>query len=141
MHTNPADHLFHAITLPRITADEPNLPEKRENVDRALLVVQRSVEIDLDMGAHKRIGQMSDLPADPIWIKQFFTLLRRNYHYHINSNSHYCSFDRLCLSADWKWSVQCFFLCNQSRYLRCIDGYQFFSDRTNFGNLLYDELF
>lgn len=86
MYTNPADHRLDVIPPPRITANEPISPEKQENVDRNILAVQHPVEIDLNMDSHKRIGQMSNLPPGPIWIKQFFILLRRNFQEQIRSS-------------------------------------------------------
>lgn len=86
MYTNPADHLLDVITPPKAVADPTVISEKQENVDRALLAVQTPVEIDLKMGAHKRIGQMMDLPKNPVWIKQFSILLRRNFQEQIRSS-------------------------------------------------------
>jgi ATP-binding cassette subfamily G (WHITE) protein 2 len=38
------------------------------------------------MGAHKRLGQMADLPKNPIWLNQFFVLLRRNFQEQIRTS-------------------------------------------------------
>ena len=86
MYTNPADHLLDVITPPKFANDESVPAEKQENVDRAILAVQTPMQIDLNMGAHKRIGQMSDLPKNPMWITQFFILLRRNFQEQIRSS-------------------------------------------------------
>ena len=78
LYTNPADHLLDVITPPRISADQVASTEKQANADRLILAAQTPVHYDLNLGAQKRIAQMTDLPKNPIWLKQFFILLRRN---------------------------------------------------------------
>ena len=60
--------------------------EKQASVDKAILAVQSPIDIDLNMGAHKRIAQTIDLPKNPMWITQFFILLRRNFQEQIRSS-------------------------------------------------------
>jgi hypothetical protein len=50
------------------------------------LAVQSPVKIDLNMGAQKRIGLMTDLPKNPFWWTQFLVLLRRNFQEQIRSS-------------------------------------------------------
>ncbi len=48
-------------------------------IDASILAVQKPVEIDLNLGANKRLNQMIDLPENPLWLKQIWILLRRNF--------------------------------------------------------------
>ena len=79
MYTNPADHLLDVITPPRISKDEAASVEKQANADKLILAAQTPVQYDLNLGAQKRIAQMTDLPKNPIWLIQFIILLRRNF--------------------------------------------------------------
>ncbi|CAF4219034.1 unnamed protein product, partial [Rotaria sp. Silwood2] len=86
LYSNPADHLLDVITPARTIDDQSASSEKQTDVDKLILAVQAPVEIDLNMGAHKRIAQMADLPKNPLWITQFFILLRRNFQEQIRSS-------------------------------------------------------
>ncbi|CAF4738286.1 unnamed protein product [Rotaria sp. Silwood1] len=79
LYTNPADHLLDVITPARTMNDQSVSTEKQADADKLILAIQAPVEIDLNMGAHKRIAQMADVPKNPLWITQFFILLRRNF--------------------------------------------------------------
>lgn len=82
MYTNPADHLLDVIIPPKTNQgndDEPTLtPEQQAAADEALIKAQPPIEIDLNMGVNKRIGQMANLPRNPPWHKQVYILFRRN---------------------------------------------------------------
>ena len=86
MYTNPADHLLDVITPPKKTEGQSASSKEQSAVDASLLAVQPSVEINLNMGAHKRIGQMANLPKNPLWVTQFFILLRRNFQEQLRSS-------------------------------------------------------
>ncbi|CAF3756084.1 unnamed protein product [Rotaria sordida] len=79
LYTNPADHLLDVITPMKTIDDQSGSFEKQANADKLILAIQAPIEIDLNMGAHKRIAQMANLPKNPLWITQFFILLRRNF--------------------------------------------------------------
>ncbi|CAF3785379.1 unnamed protein product [Rotaria socialis] len=82
LFTNPADHLLDVITPPKPNqenSDEvPLTIEQQKSVDQALIKAQPPIEIDLNMGVHKRVGQMANLPRNPPWHKQIRILFRRN---------------------------------------------------------------
>jgi ATP-binding cassette subfamily G (WHITE) protein 2 len=48
-------------------------------IDASILAVQKPVEIDLNLGANKRVNEMIDFPENPLWLKQIWILLRRNF--------------------------------------------------------------
>jgi ABC-2 type transporter len=52
--------------------------EEQAIVDKAILQCQPTLNIDLNMGVHKRLDQMANLPLNPIWHKQVRILFRRN---------------------------------------------------------------
>ncbi|CAF1334690.1 unnamed protein product, partial [Rotaria sordida] len=79
LYTNPADHLLDVITPMKTIDDQSGSSERQANADKLILAIQAPIEIDLNMGTHKRIAQMADLPKNPLWITQFFILLRRNF--------------------------------------------------------------
>jgi len=79
LYTNPADHLLDVITPSKDDDDIKSFVKSQEAIDASILSVQTPIQVDLNMGAHKRIVQMTDLPKNPIWFKQFFILLRRNF--------------------------------------------------------------
>ncbi|CAF3828868.1 unnamed protein product [Adineta steineri] len=81
-HTNPADHILDVITPPHTdpilgTADISL--ERQAAIDEAILSHQPPIEIDLDMGVNKRIGQMHNIPPRPTWLTQVKILLRRTF--------------------------------------------------------------
>ncbi|CAF0780892.1 unnamed protein product [Adineta steineri] len=81
-HTNPADHILDVITPPHTdpilgTADISL--ERQAAIDEAILSHQPPIEIDLDMGVNKRIGQMQNIPPRPTWLTQVRVLLRRTF--------------------------------------------------------------
>lgn len=81
LFTNPADHILDVITPPKPsgTSDEPALtPEQQAANDQALIRAQPPIDIDLSMGIDKRRAQMTNLPKNPLWHKQVFTLFRRS---------------------------------------------------------------
>jgi hypothetical protein len=86
LYTNPADHLLDVITPSKITEDTTASLEEQAAVDASILAVQTPIQIDLNMGAHKRIIQMANLPQNPIWLKQTVILLRRNFQEQIHSS-------------------------------------------------------
>lgn len=86
LYTNPADHLLDVITPPRLSDDHVVSAEKQANADKLILAAQTPITYDLNLGAQKRIAQMTDLPKNPIWLKQFFILLRRNLHEQMRSS-------------------------------------------------------
>jgi ATP-binding cassette subfamily G (WHITE) protein 2 len=53
--------------------------KEQSMIDASILAVQKPVEIDLNLGANKRLNQMIDLPENPLWLKQIWILLRRNF--------------------------------------------------------------
>jgi ATP-binding cassette subfamily G (WHITE) protein 2 len=54
--------------------------------DQAILAAQTPITIDLNMGVHKRLAQMSNLPKNPIWHKQVRILLRRTFQEHLRTS-------------------------------------------------------
>ncbi len=91
MYTNPADHLLDVITPPKrnLTGEysEGAISLQQQSLnDQAILAAQTPITIDLNMGVHKRLAQMSDLPKNPIWHKQVRILLRRNFQEHLRNS-------------------------------------------------------
>ncbi|CAF1042088.1 unnamed protein product [Adineta ricciae] len=82
LFTNPADHLLDVITPPKSGAnnsDEPQLTlEQQAAVDEAIVKAQPPIDIDLNLGVNKRVGQMTNIPPNPTWHKQIRVLVRRN---------------------------------------------------------------
>ncbi|CAF3369437.1 unnamed protein product [Rotaria sp. Silwood1] len=82
LFTNPADHLLDVITPPKPNQTDPDQPvlslEQQTAVDEALIKAQPPINIDLNMGGNKRLGQMTNLPHNPTWHKQVRILVRRN---------------------------------------------------------------
>jgi len=91
LYTNPADHLLDVITPPKrnltgeYTEGAISLEQQSLN-DQAILAAQTPITIDLNMGVHKRLAQMSNLPKNPIWHKQVRILLRRNFQEHLRTS-------------------------------------------------------
>ncbi len=91
MYTNPADHLLDVITPPKrnLTGEYSegviSLEQQSLN-DQAILAAQTPITIDLNMGVHKRLAQMSNLPKNPIWHKQVRILLRRTFQEHLRTS-------------------------------------------------------
>ncbi|CAF1467821.1 unnamed protein product [Adineta steineri] len=84
LYTNPADHLLDVITPPKInlSGEESEVVlslEEQAAIDSAIIAAQEPIEIDLNLGANKRLAQMADLPKNPVWHKQVRILLRRNF--------------------------------------------------------------
>ncbi len=52
--------------------------EQQAANDAAIIQAQPPLDIDLNMGVNKRLGQMSNLPCNPTWHKQVRILFRRN---------------------------------------------------------------
>ncbi len=77
MYTNPADHLLDVVTPPKIGTGNITF-EQEAATDKAILQCQSPVNIDLNMGGDKRLGQMANLPLNPTWIKQIQILFCRN---------------------------------------------------------------
>jgi ATP-binding cassette subfamily G (WHITE) protein 2 len=91
LYTNPADHLLDVITPPKrnLTGEysEGAISLQQQSLnDQAILAAQTPITIDLNMGVHKRLAQMSDLPKNPIWHKQVRILLRRNFQEHLRNS-------------------------------------------------------
>ena len=84
MYTNPADHLLDVITPSKRSSTSEN--DKQLATDRAILAAQPPITVDLSMGAHKRLGQMNNLPRNPTWIKKVNILLRRNFQEHLRES-------------------------------------------------------
>lgn len=82
MYTNPADHLLDAITPPKGGSGkdgEPVLtPEQQAATDQAIIAAQPSIDVDLDMGADKRLVLIDSPLLNPPWHKQVRILMRRN---------------------------------------------------------------
>jgi heme A synthase len=59
--------------------DEPPISlEQQAAIDEAIIKAQPPLDIDLNMGVNKRLGQMDNLPLNPPWHKQVRILIRRN---------------------------------------------------------------
>ncbi|UJR22373.1 hypothetical protein I4U23_025435 [Adineta vaga] len=91
VYTNPADHLLDVITPskydPNSACDEGFVSLEQQAInDQAIISAQPPIAIDLNMGADKRIAQMSNLPKNPIWHKQVRILLRRNFQEHLRTS-------------------------------------------------------
>lgn len=82
MYTNPADHLLDAITPPKSgpakDGEQILTPEQQAAIDQAIIAAQPSIDVDLDMGADKRLALMNSSPLNPPWHKQVRILMRRN---------------------------------------------------------------
>jgi len=52
--------------------------EQQAANDAAIIKAQPPLDIDLNMGVNKRLGQMSNLSCNPTWHKQVRILIRRN---------------------------------------------------------------
>ncbi|CAF1427831.1 unnamed protein product [Adineta steineri] len=75
LYTNPADHLPDVITPskrdPSAKHNEAIVSPKQQAItDKAITAAQTPITIDLNMGAHKRLAQMANLPLNPIWHKR-----------------------------------------------------------------------
>ncbi|CAF3774074.1 unnamed protein product [Adineta steineri] len=75
LYTNPADHLLDVITPskrdPSAKHKEAIVSPKQQAItDKAITAAQTPITIDLNMGAHKRLAQMANLPLNPIWHKR-----------------------------------------------------------------------
>jgi len=91
LYTNPADHLLDVITPPKrnLTGEysEGAISLEQQSLnDQAILAAQTPITIDLNMGVHKRLAQMSNLPKNPIWHKQVRILLRRTFQEHLRTS-------------------------------------------------------
>jgi ATP-binding cassette subfamily G (WHITE) protein 2 len=87
LYTNPADHLLDVITPSKSGSSTGNneaiFPSEHQSmVDRAIIAAQTPITVDLNMGVHKRLAQMADLPLNPMWHNQVRILLRRNFQGH-----------------------------------------------------------
>jgi hypothetical protein len=60
--------------------------EQQAAIDKAIIGAQVPLTIDLNMGVHKRLAQMADLPRNPVWHKQVRILLRRNFQEHLRES-------------------------------------------------------
>ncbi len=144
MYTNPADHLLDVITPSK---SDLTSSEDQHIIDTAITAVQEPIKIDLNMGAIKRIAQMTDLPKNPAWYTQVQILLRRNFQEHRReSRVILTSIIQTILIAvligtaflqigntQKKYSpssTSSLLLCDQSRYIWCIDSHQFISHGT-----------
>ncbi|CAF4254602.1 unnamed protein product, partial [Adineta steineri] len=91
LYTNPADHLLDVITPskrdPSVKHNEAIVSPKQQAItDKAITAAQTPITIDLNMGAHKRLAQMANLPLNPIWHKQVRILLRRDFQAHLRES-------------------------------------------------------
>ena len=82
MYTNPADHLLDAITPPKSgpAKDGEHIITLEEQVaiDAAIIAAQPAIDVNLNMGADKRLVQVTNFPMNPTWHKQVRILIRRN---------------------------------------------------------------
>lgn len=84
VYTNPADHLLDVIS----TKTEHQSVSSEKQLDPVHLIksVQTPINIDLNMGANKRVLQFRDLPMTQTWFQQFFILLQRNFQEQMRSS-------------------------------------------------------
>ena len=82
LYTNPADHILDVITPPKNGPSNNSEPaisvEQQAANDESIIKAQPPLDIDLNMGVHKRLVQMSNLPLNPTWLTQIRILIRRN---------------------------------------------------------------
>ena len=82
LYTNPADHLLDAITPPKGGSGKEGEPaptlEEQMAIDQAIIAAQPPIDVDLDMGADKRLELMDSPQLNPPWHKQVRILMRRN---------------------------------------------------------------
>ena len=80
VHANPADHLLDVITPPRSNPLAGTVTvslEQQAAIDEAIMRAHPPLDVDLNMGVNKRLGQMANLPSNPSWIKQVQILFGR----------------------------------------------------------------
>lgn len=80
VHANPADHLLDVITPPRsnpLLGTATVSLEQQAAIDEAIMKAQPALDVDLNMGVNKRLGQMANLPPNPTWAKQVQILFGR----------------------------------------------------------------
>ncbi|CAF0815149.1 unnamed protein product [Didymodactylos carnosus] len=74
LYTNPADHLLDVVTPPRDGASDTS--EKQALIDSQILQAQTPIQVDLNLGADKRLLYFN-VPKGPPWFTQVRILLRR----------------------------------------------------------------
>jgi hypothetical protein len=91
LYTNPADHLLDVITSSNSGLTKKNSEtivslEQQAAIDGSLIAAQAPIIIDLNMGVHKRLAQMADLPLNPPWHRQVRILIRRHVKEHLRES-------------------------------------------------------